>query len=573
MMSFKIKSNVLATQSWLRQFLSNKVLHLVNCILPAIFLGILVRATFVQYSNVPYWDEWDSRIMMNPKLENLDVKTFWQQHNEHRIILSKILFYFDFKFFNGNSAPLIVAGLLIVTATYCLFLFYIWRLSSIRNISRYIAGSLSALMGILLFSTMQGENFYWAFQSQFFLAVLFPLLAITLAYKYIQTKENKFFTLSWISSFLSFSSLASGLLVSLCLLFMYIVARSKKIAIGISAGLALFQYIIYFTNYKSTNSSPLTVFTNHPDFVLKYVALYLGAPFSYMINVVNKPLIVFAAITYVSIILVTVMKIKKYRKTSLEPALVPLMMAIYVLGTAALSAGGRYEFGVAQATAPRYTTMSLAGWCCVVLIAAELFKTRNYRVIFFTVSLVFLLLLPQQARDLKINDNRNFERRISALALELDINDQTQIYNIYPDSNRALELSKVLKVNRQSIFGTSDIAMAGGIMESRIDITILPKCVGYLDALAPVSGSVNQKQASGWIFQPYSQIVPSVVLSVDKAGQVTGYGFSGMLRQDVAIATSDRALMSGFKLYTEQNEISAIVGFESLPVCIVNIKS
>jgi hypothetical protein len=354
---------------------------------------------------------------------------------------------------------------------------------------------------------------------------------------------------------------------------MYIVARSKKISIAISVGLTLFQYITYFTNYKSSNSSPLTVFTNHPDFVLKYVALYLGTPFSYMINVVNKPLIVFAAITYVSIIMVAVIKIKRHKKTFLESFVVPLMMAIYVIGTAVLSAGGRYEFGVTQATAPRYTTMSLAGWCCVVLIAAELFKIRNYRVVFFTVSLVFLLLLPQQTRDLKINDNRNFERRIAALALELDIDDQTQIYNIYPDSNRALELSKVLTVNRQSVFGTPDIAMARGIMESRIDITILPKCVGYVDALTPVLGSLNQKQASGWIFQADSQIVPSVVLAVDKTGQVTGYGFSGMLRQDVAIATSDRALMSGFKLYTQQNEISAIVGFESLPVCIVNNKS
>ena len=562
--SFLIRENY-------KSLFGRKLLYLITLLMPLIYLGILIKVVIANYSNVPYWDEWDSRLIMNPKLGHITLSTFWQQHNEHRIVLSKILFFLDFKFFNGGTAPLLVAGILIAITSYALLLIYIWKISVTSKVSKINAVMLSSTSGVLLFSTMQNENFLWAFQSQFLLAILLPFTTIIFSYKYISTQKKYYFFACWAASLFSIGTLASGLLVSVCVVLMNIVCKLKKRQIFVSILLSILEFSLYFYGYKTPNSSPLSVFFHHPLFALKYICLYLSSPFTYLTNGTNYFLMVLAGAIYILVIGVALYRVFSYKKLHRSTVVIPLAMSVYVCVTAAVSAGGRYKFGLDQALASRYTTMSLMGWSCAAIAAIELSKKRHSVFILLTPILISVLLLPQQTKALSINDNQLFDRKIAAVALELNISDEVQLANVYPSAERVLEVSKVLINNHQSIFGDSEILQARKLVGTNLDLAGVGSCVGHVDIDSVVKSAAPERQITGWIFNSKMRQIPKVVLAVDSTNQVTGYGLTGMLRPDVAAAINMNARFSGFKLYANKRPISKLVGFSTSPLCLFKV--
>jgi hypothetical protein len=536
------------------------------------FIVTLLRTIYINYSNVPFGDQWDSWLAMNPELDSLKLSSFWQQHNEHRMFLGKILFYFDFLLFNGNAAPLIIANILIVLTTLGFFFIYIWKISSIRFLSVRNALGLSAAIGVLLLSTMQNENFSWAFQGTFFLASLLPFTAFIAGFKFVQTQAIKYFLLSWAISFGAMGTLASGLLVSACLVLMYLIAHQRKKLMFISIGLTSLQFLVYFYRYREAHSSPISVLVHNPEFIAKYVSLYLGSPTLYIFNEINKPLVIILTLIYICTVSIVFIRTYKRNNSPLSATVIPFTMAIYIFCVAILSAGGRFEFGLLQATSSRYTTMSLTGWCCILLLAADLSKKKD--TYFFTILplILGLLLFPQQTNNLTISNNTNFERQVAALALELNIDDKPQLLNIYPDPKKLTEFSKILINKRQSIFGESKFADAKKLIGTRIKLNNLEKCQGYIDENLVISSSTKNKKISGWIYDGKIQKVPQAVVTLNSMGEINGYGFTGSLRPDVSSAIGKDAVLSGFRIYADSKPIEVVVGIQKLPTCYFKIK-
>jgi hypothetical protein len=554
----------------LNKNLAKNLLTLINLSLPVLYLGILLKVMMVNYSNIFYWDEWDSRLIMDPKLKKLNLGTLWAQHNEHRIVWSKILSFLDFKFFNGNNSPLLITGILIAISTYILFLLYLWRLSSIKAGPARDLVTLSALVGILIFSTMQNENFLWAFQSQFFLAIFLPLVAFILGFRYVQTGNKKYFISCWFASFFSIGTIASGLLVSACLVLMFAIARLSKREILTSIILTILEFVLYFYQYETPNSSPISVFVQHPIFVLRYVAHYISFPTTYLIGGGNVVFQLLATFMFVITIVLSLMRIYKGKKLPAGTGLVPVIMATYVLGTAIISAGGRYQFGIAQSTASRYTTVSLTGWCCISILIFELFKKNSSLSFMFIPVIIGVLLLPQQTKSLSITDNQYFDRKIAAVALELNIHDDSQLQNIYPNANRLREQSKVLIENRQSIFGDQIFRKASNLLGTHLNSNF-ENCLGNVDVNSPIEGQISSHKLTGWIFQKSNGKIPKFILSVDPNGIVNGFGLTDMLRTDVANVVDKAAKFSGFELYTVSTPTAAIIGFDTIPFCSLKI--
>ena len=185
--------------------------------------------------------------------------------------------------------------------------------------------------------------------------------------------------------------------------------------------------------------------------------------------------------------------------------------------------------------------------------------------------LISVLLLPQQTKALSINDNQLFDRKIAALALELNISDEVQLANVYPSAERVLEVSKVLINNHQSIFGDSEILQARKLVGTNLDLAGVGSCVGHVDIASVVKSAAPERQITGWIFNSKMRQIPKVVLAVDSTNQVTGYGLTGMLRPDVAAAININARFSGFKLYANKRSISKLVGFSASPLCLFKV--
>src|SRR5204863_7796639 len=94
---------------------------------------------------------------------------WWTQHNEHRLLLARVLFWMDMRWFGGAAISLVVASHVLAATAALLF----W--AAMRHHPPAGAGpGVIAVAGLLvtawLFQWMQEENFTLGFQVQFFLA-------------------------------------------------------------------------------------------------------------------------------------------------------------------------------------------------------------------------------------------------------------------------------------------------------------------------------------------------------------------------------------------------------------------
>lgn len=197
----------------------------------ALFLIVFgVKVLFIQHygSAVPYWDQWDAegdllyRAYLN---SNLSFAALFSSHNEHRILTSRLFSLALFELSGGwdpilqmiANAGLHVAAIILL----------------IINIQRIIPPAqflLLVLFSTLLFVLPIGwENLLAGFQSQFYLLLIFSLLALM---GFATT--SAFSIVWWGSAFCATSaylSLASGALTAaaaLALVVMQIVSGQRK---------------------------------------------------------------------------------------------------------------------------------------------------------------------------------------------------------------------------------------------------------------------------------------------------------------------------------------------------------
>ena len=130
----------------------------------------------MNYSSVPYWDMWDASYKFYIDLKAGQINEIWRQHNEHRIVLSKLLFWVDYEFFGGKSAFLIFINYLLLSLGVFTLIQYTKRLAGKPNWDKSTLTYMFFLTG-WIFTWVQHENIVWGFQSQFFLSVLLPLIA------------------------------------------------------------------------------------------------------------------------------------------------------------------------------------------------------------------------------------------------------------------------------------------------------------------------------------------------------------------------------------------------------------
>ena len=128
------------------------------------------------YTPVPQGDMWQGYIEFFLRLMNGEYSAWWEQHNEHRPVFSRILFFLDLKYFNGLSLLLIPINLVFMIALWITLLIYAFKFlykETEKNNFYYFL----ILLTVFAFSWKQDENITWAFQSQFWAAYLFPLLS------------------------------------------------------------------------------------------------------------------------------------------------------------------------------------------------------------------------------------------------------------------------------------------------------------------------------------------------------------------------------------------------------------
>lgn len=518
----------------------------------ALMVALALFGASRNYSPVPFWDMWGPYLQLLDMAAGGDWHVWWAQHNEHRIVLARLLFWADLRWFDGAGWFLIAANCTLVLMAGLLF----WRILCEVEVAPERAADKQALAlfiaGALCFWSQQ-ENLTWGFQSQFILAQLVPLAALYALYRSIQDGAGTF-VLACLLGILSAGTMANGVLALPLMTGYAVLTRQGWRRAGSLALLTALVLFAYFHDYSTPagHSSPLQSLREHPLQLTRYVLYYLGSPFHFAFG--NKGLGRVAATLGGLFLIASALRFacqswRQPRQFALPLAL--LFFIAYIVGTACGTAGGRLIFGLSQALSQRYTTPALMAWAALLVLYAPALlalQERRRRRAWGGLVVLALLMMVYQVRALRPDADELFGRTVAALAVELRIKDQAEIGRVAPNTD--IVASSALAADRQrSVFGLYPYRGARASMGKQFAPMALPACRGGIELAETVKGDEGFLRVSGWLYEPLGDTVPQVVRFLDADGRQVGYALGGWAWNDAAAALHKAARQSGYRGY------------------------
>ena len=326
---------------------------------PPLLIAFLI---FRDGVDIPYWDEWDGTAPLFEKMAagTLGFADFFAQHNEHRILFPRLIFFGLGRLTHWN----VRAELFVIWFLALVCLFNVWQMtwrSGRKDSSFWLLFSAS----VLLFSPLNRENFLWGFQIGF----LLPLACVTAsiwAATYVRHPFNFVFAivLCTICTFSIASGFTSWLLATPLLLLARARSNSQSSkkwwAIWICT--FLLEVLAYFYGYEKPAHHP-SLWSPLRDSIPagEYVLVFLGSPFTFGTNLPPLALGVGMGGLLVLILLICAVYLwsNRHDRTLLGDGLPWLMLAMVAVSIAVLTMIGRLGFGPNQARASRYVTFAV----------------------------------------------------------------------------------------------------------------------------------------------------------------------------------------------------------------------
>lgn len=294
---------------------------------------------------------------------------FWRQHNEHRLVFPKLIFLglgilsrYDVRWEMMTSIGLSILLYLIV----------------LRHINKNRAELqikdneriLWIIFSTILFSLSQWENWLWGFQIQWFL----NLLAVAAGGFIIANRKINLYTIFMLTccGIVATFSLSSGMLlwpIVLLLLGIYQVKNPKKPCLYLIAAWIVFSGIIislYLYGYKKPRGHPdLFFFLERPDEFISYICRYLGSSFNFFSDSTLKSFL-FGPLGILIFSLFSAIYVYRKKGRELQSCFFFILIGLYGILGAVLTAIGRSGFGVDQAESSRYISVANFLWISVI---------------------------------------------------------------------------------------------------------------------------------------------------------------------------------------------------------------
>jgi hypothetical protein len=346
---------------------------------PAVLLAVAcviairtVYAVMAWHVAVPFSDEWDQF----PRMIALREAGFpigdllpylWQQHNEHRIFIPKLIYLIDLSLFSYlGYFPIVCIFVLEILAGSML----IWLLmGKVRTQWQLLL--LTALVVTATFNLMQWENFASTFQTSFVGCFAFAVAAFVFYAKYTATGRWPYLCGTVIFALLSTLSLAPGLFVWILLaLLAYLLSARRYVQSLFFFAAFVVALLLYLRDYASPgwHANPIDSL-NHPVLVLNYLVVWLGTITG---TSSSARLLGSIALFILAVVLAYVLHDGVKRRIEVYAL---LAICVFVLMSGFVTALARINFGVEQAMTSRYSTPVLILWlslfCCLLLLALE----------------------------------------------------------------------------------------------------------------------------------------------------------------------------------------------------------
>jgi hypothetical protein len=499
------------------------------------------------YIRVPFADNWNiiDEIVMNHGRGSLQL--LWQQHNEHRMALAKLLMWADLFWMQGRDISLFVEIYLTQLLEAVLLAL------AVRRIGKWPWIQTRAVLGVALycaFCPLQHEAFLWSIEIQTVLTyalIVFAYVAFTI---YSEEGKRNWLWAALAAAFITPFTLASGLIVWPGLLLIAWNLRAKLRVLGTVAVCATFSIGTYLFHYVSPshhadNSESL----RRPFAVLNYILIYLGSTW----DAFGRPL--GYVLTSLALCLVVGLTVKTAVRRD-EPAFRVLIITLAgtLAATAFGTALGRLNFGLEQAASSRYQNCALLFWSCIFVLSLDLLRQYRERLVWPTSAVVlaiFFLSLPHIKGPWQEAEQWAADIRATEPALIADVKDDQAITNLISAPYLTFRDIDFMRAHSISIYSTLEYRRMGVALNSIYEITQPDACVGYFDYVQPVPDpDWPGYRAFGWAWDKKLGVRIENIIITNENKRIIGLGVDGIPRPDVkSIVPGVTSSFTGWKGY------------------------
>ncbi|HLQ38450.1 MAG TPA: hypothetical protein VK348_11655, partial [Planctomycetota bacterium] len=331
-------------------------------ILRVLALAALVGAAFVVITTarsvvqlwhpVVFWDQW--AFVEDLQLQDrgaYGLAELWRQHNEHRILFPRLLFWVDFALFSGR-------GVFPIGATAALQLALVVTLVRLGARAGTRAAGTTLLHCALAIagaaSSAQMNNLFWGFQVQF--AGVYCAAAMAIA-ALARNGGAAAIALASLLGVVASGMMANGIAIwpLLCVLAWFQRRPYRQVVTLAAIGTATVACYLHGYGSPGAHANPVTSVTEHLPQVLAFVLGYVGSPmrgfgFRACATAGALGLVVLGALAF---------GILRRRDPARAPAAL-CAACLFTIGSGFMTALGR--IGLEDGTASRYSTSAFLFW-------------------------------------------------------------------------------------------------------------------------------------------------------------------------------------------------------------------
>lgn len=412
-------------------------------LLPPAGLVLLVAIYGV---DLPYYDQWELAPRFLAWSEgHFPWQALWERHNEHRLIVPQLIMLGLGQLTGWNILVELAVNLLLAVATFLVLALQLGR--SLEGDRRFSA--LLPLLSLIVFSPSQWGNWSWGWQIQIFLAML--LVAAGIFLLDTRPRTPALFLGATLCAALAPFCFANGLLLFPLGLPLVLREKSRRASwTTLWLAAAALVYWIYGAAGVGRRAIPGENALERIETQLNYLLHYLAGPILNWPGVVTGVAHVLVPLSFV---LLGWLMLRHRRQW--EAMLPWLTLAGFGWASAAMTAYGRYTFGIGQALSTRYFTIAnfywigLAGVALVALRAAPRLKVA--RAAFLGLALCLLAGAAIGTRDFAADSRAKRELR-ALLRSQQETTPEVAAQVPFPDAETVRQRIETLRRLELSLF-------------------------------------------------------------------------------------------------------------------------
>lgn len=324
----------------------------VLCLPPFLFIAWVVRR-YVPI--VPFGDSWEMvPVLLSVEQSGLTVAELWKQHNEHRLVFPKLLMLGLARLTDWDTRWEVAVSLGCALVTF-LLIFVLLR-STLRPALRSWVLVALVVASVFMFSPVRSHDWIWGWQVQWFMSVLGLLLTVSILELWPERRAPwRGVTLALAAAVFGHYSLSNGVLIwGAGLVVILLRSRYRKLATAWILASLVSTGAYLFNLETPAGMPPRSHFIEFPGESVRYVALYLGRPFSEV-----PPTAVGVGLALIGCFVAAGSYLILSKRGHLPGVPAWIAIGCYALGSAVVTAVGRVGFGARQAGETRYTTISV----------------------------------------------------------------------------------------------------------------------------------------------------------------------------------------------------------------------